>query len=133
MIIQGIKESNTMRVLLADNQARVRSAMRVLLEQEPYIENINEARDLPSLLQEIKAVAPDLILLDWELPGLGIWDTHERFIHFLHTEYPALKIIALSINSEAKLASYAVGVDAFVNKAEPPEGLLGTLRQIGQI
>ena len=121
-----------MRVLLADDQARVRSAMRVLLEQEPYIENINEARDLPSLFQEIKAVAPDLILLNWELPGLGTDDAHERFIDFLHTEYPALKIIALSTNSEAKRASCAVGVDAFVNKAEPPAGLLAALRQIGQ-
>jgi DNA-binding NarL/FixJ family response regulator len=121
-----------MRVLLADDQVWLRSAMRLLLEQEPNLEVVGEACDTHSLLHATKAVAPDLILLDWELPGLGTLGAHQRFIHSLHTEWPALKIIALSVNSDAKSASLAVGVAAFVNKAEPPEGLLAALRRIGQ-
>ena len=121
-----------MRVLLADDQAWLRSAMRVLLEQEPDIEIVGEACDTPSLQQATKALVPDLILLDWELPGFGALGAHQRFIHSLHTQWPALKIIALSVNLDAKSASLAVGAEAFVNKAEPPERLLATLRHIGQ-
>jgi DNA-binding NarL/FixJ family response regulator len=121
-----------MRVLLADDQVWLRSAMRLLLEQEPNLEVVGEARDINSLIQAIKTNLPDLILLDWELPGFGAQGCHQRFIHFLHTKYPTLRIIALSVDSAVKAASFAVGVDAFVNKAEPPDHLLATLRQINQ-
>ncbi len=121
-----------LRVLLADDQAWLRSAMRLLLEHEPNIEVVGEARDAHSLLDEIKASLPDLILLDWELPGFSARGDQQRFIALLHAENPALRIIALSVNSDAKAASFAVGVDAFVNKAEPPERLLAVLHQIGQ-
>jgi DNA-binding NarL/FixJ family response regulator len=122
-----------MHVLLADDQAWLRSAMRLLLEQEPNLEVVGEACDTHSLLHATKALSPDLILLDWELPGLGTLDAHARFIHSLQLEYPDLKVIALSVNSDAKWQSFAVGVAAFVNKAEPPERLLAALRHIGQM
>jgi len=122
-----------MRVVLADDQAWLRSAMRLLLEDESNIEVVGEARDVHTLLQETKALLPDLILLDWELPGLSKPSERNRFIRLLHTDYPRISIIALSVNSDAKSASLALGVDAFVNKAEPPEHLLAALQQIAQL
>ena len=121
-----------MRVLLADDQAWLRSAMRLLLEHEPNIEVVGEARDARSLLHEVKTSLPDLILLDWELPGFKSLGDYKRCIALLQTENPTLRIIALSVNSDAKAASLAVGIDAFVNKAEPPEHLLAVLHQIEQ-
>jgi len=59
-----------MRVLLADDQSKVRSALRLLLEQRPGVQILGEAVDATGLLDWMKAACPDLVLLDWELPGL---------------------------------------------------------------
>ena len=46
------------RVLLADDQAWLRSAMRLLLEQEPDVEIIGEAAEVKSLLATAEDVLP---------------------------------------------------------------------------
>ncbi len=121
------------RVLIADDQAWLRSAMRLLLEQEANLAVVGEACNTDSLWHATKACAPDLILLDWELPGLGALSDHKSLIHALYAEWPRLKIVALSVNPDVRSTSSAAGVDAFVNKAEPPEHLLTTVRRIGQL
>jgi len=112
-----------MRVLLADNQPKVRSALRLLLEQEPGLSVIGEAAEAEDLLAQVEATQPDLVLLDWELHGLR---TVER-LAALRTLCPRLKVIALSGRPEARRAALAAGVDAFVSKGDPPERLLAAV------
>ena len=111
-----------MHILLADKQAEVRSALRFLLEHEPGMRVVGEAAEAEALLAQQTAIQPDLVLLDWELPGL-------RPAYLL----AALRIrrrtivIALSGRPEARQEALNAGVDAFVSKGEPPERLLATL------
>ncbi len=111
-----------MHILLADNQAEVRSALRFLLEQEPGMCVIGEAAEAEALLAQEAAIQPDLVLLDWELPGsrpaylLAALRIRRRTI-----------VIALSGRLEARQEALNAGVDAFVSKGEPPERLLATL------
>ena len=56
------------RVLVADNDVRVRSALQTLLKQEPGL-MVGECSDLESLVVQSKEFNPDLVLLDWELRG----------------------------------------------------------------
>jgi DNA-binding NarL/FixJ family response regulator len=116
-----------MRVLLADDQSKVRSALRLLLSQEPEIDVLGEAVDATGLLDWGKAACPDLVLLDWELPGFntGLLDT-------LQDCCPSLTVIALSGQPEARQAAARAGVDAFVSKADPPEQLLAAIRDCPQ-
>jgi hypothetical protein len=60
-----------MRVLLADEKAKVRSALRLLVEHQPEVEILGEAVDTTGLVDWVKAVCPDMSLLDWDLPGLS--------------------------------------------------------------
>ncbi len=60
-----------MRILLADDQTRVRFALRVLLERQPGLAVVGEATNSRDLLDQINATRPDTVLLDWELPGLA--------------------------------------------------------------
>jgi DNA-binding NarL/FixJ family response regulator len=60
-----------MRVLLADDQPALRSAVRFLLEQEPDLSIVGEVGDVAGLMERVAALHPDLLLLDWELPGLN--------------------------------------------------------------
>ena len=58
-----------MHVLLADDQAEVRSALRFLLEQELGMRVVGEVAEVEALLAQNEVTQPDLVLLDWELPG----------------------------------------------------------------
>jgi two-component system, NarL family, response regulator LiaR len=109
-----------MRILIADDQANVRSALALLLEQEPQFEIVGEAADAVGLLQAIHKHAPDLLLLDWELPGLA----SEYLLHLLRYEQPRLLVVALSSRPEAEAAAKAAGVNAFISKSALPEQVL---------
>jgi DNA-binding NarL/FixJ family response regulator len=116
-------EVRRMRVLLADDQTKVRSALRLLLEQEPGLSVVGEAVEAEDLLAQVEATQPDLVLLDWELPGLR---TDDR-LSVLRALCPQLKVIALSGQPEARRAALSAGADAFVSKGEPPERLLAAV------
>src|SRR6185503_17911068 len=112
-----------MHVLLADDQAGVRSALRFLLEQEPGIIVVGEAAEAETLLAQEMAIQPDLVLLDWELPGSQATD----LLLALRSRYRRTMVIALSGRPEACQEALDAGVDAFVSKGEPPERLLAAM------
>ncbi|MEJ2209592.1 MAG: response regulator [Anaerolineae bacterium] len=113
-----------MRIIVADDQAKVRSALRLALEQEPGIEILGEAVDSTGLLDWVKAVCPDLVLFDWELPGLP----PTALLPLLHYYCPDLKMVALSSQPQTRPTALAAGADDFVSKVDPPEQLLAALQ-----
>ena len=115
-----------MRVLLADDQVKVRSALRLLLEQEPGFQVVGETADTTGLLLAVAHKAPDLVLLDWELPGLPA----AHLLRLLRYERPSLQIIAMSSRPEACQAALDACVQSFVSKSEPPEQVLSIIRSL---
>ena len=116
-----------MRVLVADSQAQVRSALRLLLEQEADITVVGEAVVAADLLALAKATRPELVLLAWELPGLASGRSACAALHALE---PQPAVLALSGRPEAASLALGAGADGFVCKGDPPEQLLGTLRAL---
>lgn len=115
-----------MRILVADDDARVRSALQMLLEQELEQISIRESEDLGSLAIQVKEFQPHLVLLDWELPGRPA----AALLLALHELDYRPRVIVLSTRSRSKGDARAVGADAFVSKSEPPERLLSSLRRV---
>jgi len=109
-----------MRVLIADDQADVRSAMKVLLEQKRQICLFYEAEGISELLLKTECMQPDLILLDWELSNKVM----TQVVPILRQLDPGVRIIALSGRPEAADKALKAGVDAFVSKGETAEELL---------
>jgi DNA-binding NarL/FixJ family response regulator len=117
-----------MKILLADDQSEVRSALRIILEQQPGLSIVGEAAELQSMLLPIKEKDPDIVLLDWELGNLRAAD----MIPILKLISPDIRIIALSCRPESTKAALTAGVDAFVCKIDHPEKLLDAIREIGE-
>jgi DNA-binding NarL/FixJ family response regulator len=117
-----------MRILLADDQPQVRFALRTLLERKLDASVIGEASDTEELLQQLRESCPDLLLLDWELPG----QNGRSFVTALRARCPHLAVIALSGRIESRQAVLQAGLDAFVCKCDYPEELLLAIRQIEQ-
>jgi DNA-binding NarL/FixJ family response regulator len=112
-----------MRILLADDRAPVRSALRLLLQYHPGIEIVGEAVDTKGLLDWLRAICPDLVLLDWELQGLAPTALLPR----LREQCPDLRVIAFSSKPEARRAALEAGADLFVSKGSPPEEVLAAV------
>ncbi len=116
-----------MRILLADDEAKVLSALRLLLEQQPDLAVAGEALNSANLLAQVAGGRPDLILLDWELPGMRPAD----LIYALHDLAPAVRVIALSGRPEARVAALRAGAAGFVSKGDPPDIVLAAVCHAG--
>jgi DNA-binding NarL/FixJ family response regulator len=114
-----------MRILLADNQAKVRFALRALLGQMPDVTIASEADNAEHLLEQVGVVRPDLVLLDWGLYGRAA----EDLVVEIRRLASDVIIIALSGRPECRRAALSQGADAFVSKAEPPEELLTAIQK----
>lgn len=113
-----------MDVFLADAHPQVRSALRLLLEQEEDLVLAGEAADTDELLAAVRASCPAVVLIDWELPGLR----GRKTLELLRERCPEIRVIALGGSPEVRPAALASGADAFVSKGEPPERIPFTLR-----
>jgi DNA-binding NarL/FixJ family response regulator len=117
-----------MRVLLADGQSWLRSALRLLLEHEGNIEVVGETGIVSSLPSFVRHLRPDLLFLDWQLSGLKTNSQRWYLLDSLRAIAPNLTIIALTTNDNVA-ACLMTGADAVVNRAEPPEKVFSVLRQ----
>ena len=116
-----------MRILIADHQPAVRSAVRLLLGERPELDVVGEAADSEELLVQLERLRPDIILLDSALPGWSPADLFDAFRGLDH--HP--KVIVLGVQSETGKAALAAGADAYVSKGDPPRRLLTAIRAVG--
>jgi len=112
-----------MEILLADDNPEVRSALRLLLEQDDLPFSVLEISDTQGLFASLSEDCPVAVLLDWELPGFHGKDALE----VIHSYCPGMKVIAMSSRYEARQEALRAGAEAFISKAEPAEQILATL------
>ncbi len=126
-----------MRVFLADDEVKVRSALHLLLDQElSALVVAGEAADVRSLLAQMPVAQPELLLLDWELPGTkpnghaAVFNSPRELIVALRALCPCLKIIALSGRPDAGREAVDAGADEFICKVDSPERLVEVLHKL---
>jgi DNA-binding NarL/FixJ family response regulator len=118
----------TIRVLLADDQALLRSAFRVLVDSEPDMEVVGEASDGAEAARLAAEHRPDVVLMDIRMPGTdGLAAT--RTI----SADPALAQVRVVILTTFEVDDYVVqslraGASGFLGKGSEPEELLSAIR-----
>src|SRR5687767_7470427 len=115
------------RLIIADDQASVRRALRMKLELEPGVEVVGEADDGASALELVEALQPQVVLMDLRMPGMdGLSATRT-----LRKSAPQTGVVILTLYDDATARSLALeaGAVALVGKHEPCEVLLDALRQ----
>ncbi len=116
----------TIRVLLVDDHAVVRTGLRMLLESEPEMEIAGEAGTAQEALALVTQLTPDVVLMDIGLPDLsGIEATQE-----IKRRAPQVAVVALTIHEDEEyfFKMLQAGASGYVPKRAAPEELLTAIR-----
>ena len=111
------------RILIPDQRQKVRFGLQVLLQEHLGYPVIGFAADHQFLLGNLKKFKPDILLLDWNLPGMPSTD----LIRVIQENYQKLRILIMSANPDTEPDVLSTGVDSYINKDEAPTTLLKTL------
>lgn len=116
-----------MRLVLADDEGLIREALATLLELEPDIEVVGQARNGREAVALTRQHEPDVVVLDLEMPELGGIDAARAIRQHGNT---AVMIVTRHARPATLRRALQVGVHGFVPKTIPAERLLGALRDV---
>ena len=123
----------SIRVLLVDDHALVRTGFRMVLDIEPDIEVVGEAADGHQAIHSAARLAPDVVLMDVRMPGLdGIAATRAIVAAGDGGDAPAPKVLILTTFDldEYVFDSLTAGASGFLLKDVPPEQLTAGIRAV---
>ena len=116
----------TIRLLLVDDHAVVRSGLRMMLDNESDAEIVGEASSAAEAIEAAMRLKPNVILMDIGLPDLsGIDATRE-----IKKRTPDVSIVALTIHEDEEyfFKMLEAGASGYVPKRAAPEELLTAIR-----
>jgi len=121
---------STIRIALTDDHALVRAGIRALLEKLPGVEVVGEADNGRAALELIKKSAPNVILLDISMAGLGGLEALPRIVR----DFPAVKVLILSAhaNEEFVLRALRSGAAGYMLKDAAAEELELAIKAVAQ-
>ena len=116
------------RILIVDDDAMVREALRDYLSADPALEVVGEAADGEIALRQTLALRPDLILMDMQMPGLdGVATTAA-----IHAQHPAIRIIGLTTFSTERYVTplLRAGASGYLVKDTRPRDILAAIHAV---
>ncbi len=115
-------------ILLVEDEAPIRDMLSFVLEQAGF--TVEEAEDYDVGLDKIKEPYPDLILLDWMLPGgSGVQLAKKLKQHDIAKDIPVIMLTARS-EEDDKIRGLEAGADDYVTKPFSPKELLARIKAV---
>jgi two-component system, NarL family, response regulator NreC len=116
------------RAVVVDDHAVVRSGIRLLLEREDDLEVVGEAGNGKDAIFAVRALKPDVILLDVVMPGESGIDV----LPSLLKESPQTKVLVLSMQDDPSYVreAFAAGASGYVLKEAADEEVVAAVREI---
>ncbi len=121
-------QPETVRVLLVDDHPLMRKGLRTLLESDPDLTVIGEAEDGEAAIEQVRALTPDIVVMDISMPKLNGIESTKRIL----AEVPATRIIAMSIHAEKHFVDNMISAGAmgYVLKDSAPEELVHCIHTV---
>jgi DNA-binding NarL/FixJ family response regulator len=119
---------SSIRVLIADDQALLRSGFRMILDAQADIEVVGEASDGSEAIRLAEELRPDIVLMDVRMPDLDGLEATRR----LTARENAPKVVMLTTFDTAEVVYEAMqaGASGFLVKDLPPEQLASGIRTV---
>lgn len=116
------------RILLVEDEAPIRDMLKFVLEQSGY-ETI-EAEDFNIALERVVEPYPDLILLDWMLPGGSGVQLAKKLKQHEHTRDIPIIMLTARGEEEDKVRGLEAGADDYVTKPFSPKELIARVKAV---
>ena len=118
------------RVVLADDQSLVRAGFRMLLDAEDDIAVVGEADNGAAALDLVRALRPDVVLMDIRMPGVDGLEALRQI-----TGDPALEGVRVLVLTTFELDEYVfeavrLGASGFLVKHTQPADLVRAVREV---
>ena len=122
--------TDRIRVLLVDDHDLFRRGLAEVLEEEPDIEVIGQARDGREAAEKAGELVPDVVFMDLNMPGQSGIETTA----YLTQRWSGMKILVLTVSEEPADLFRALGVGAlgYVLKTAEPREIVDALRNVYQ-
>jgi DNA-binding NarL/FixJ family response regulator len=115
------------RFLIVDDSELVRRSLRTVLQANPEWEICGEAADGVSAVEMFKELRPNIVILDFQMPGINGIETARRMAEIA----PAVPVVLFTQHASADLEKHAheVGIRSVVSKtnAFPMVGMIQAL------
>jgi DNA-binding NarL/FixJ family response regulator len=116
------------RVLIADDQALMRTGFRMILDAQDDIEVVGEAIDGADAIRRFEALSPDVVVMDVRMPTM---DGIEATRRLSALERPARVLILTTFDLDDYVyEALRAGASGFLLKDRPPEELVAAVRVI---
>jgi DNA-binding NarL/FixJ family response regulator len=112
-----------LRVLIVDDQALMRSGFRLILEGEPDIDVVGEARDGEEAVAEARRLRPDVVLMDIRMPRLDGIEATRRIVGEAAPDTRVLVLTMFDLD-EYVYGALQAGASGFLLKDVSPEHLI---------
>ena len=117
------------RILVADDQALVRSGFRLILESEPGFAVVGEAAHGQEAVAEARRLAPDVVLMDIRMPILDGVEATRRVV----AEGAARVLVLTTFDIDEYLFdAVRAGASGFLLKDVPPDDLVAAIRAVAR-
>jgi DNA-binding NarL/FixJ family response regulator len=118
----------TIRIVLADDQAMIRSGLALVLRSEPDLEIVEECADGHALLRAVTLAAPDLVLTDIRMPGIDGIEATRR----IRAQVGGPPVLALTTfdDDDVLWPTLDAGAAGFVLKDSAAEALVDAVRVV---
>jgi two-component system, NarL family, sensor kinase len=116
------------RILIADDHDVLRRGIRTMLESDPSLEVCGEAVDGKDALEKTLAEAPDLVILDINMPIMNGLDVLRQIIR----RRPQTKVLAFSVHDSKQIVDeiLAAGAHSYLSKATAGQNLVHEVREL---
>ncbi len=120
--------NGTIRILIADDQALVRTGFRLILELEPDLEVVGEAVDGEEAVRLVGELKPHLVLMDIRMPVMDGLEATRRLVAL--PEPPKVLILTTFDLDEYVYEGMRAGASGFLLKEVPREQLITGIRMV---
>jgi two-component system, NarL family, response regulator NreC len=116
------------RILLVDDHALLRAGLRALLATEPDITVVGEAGTGEEAIERLSVTAPDLVLMDLSMPGMGGLEATRQ----ITARHPDIRVLILTVHAEEEylMPVLEAGGSGYVMKQSADTELLGAIRTV---
>jgi DNA-binding NarL/FixJ family response regulator len=124
--------THPIQVVVADGQGLVRAGFRVLLERQDGMVVAGEARNAAEAVAESHATAPDVVLLDVDLPGGGGIEAARRILDESPDGATRVVLLMASESDEAVFGALRAGVTGLLPKDADPSALVAAVQAVAR-